>query len=73
MADIYGPPAGAPTPRIDGRADRWVGRWPAYEAVESEGVVEALIERELIDLRLALIHYLGEHGLPGEIGADVRT
>ncbi|MCK5379712.1 MAG: hypothetical protein KAJ78_09920, partial [Acidobacteria bacterium] len=30
-----------------------------------------LNERQLVDLRLKIFNYLGEHGLPGEVGRDL--
>jgi hypothetical protein len=62
---------GAPTPAINGRGRAWVGHWPSYEALVRNGPVERLRERQLIDLRLTVIDYLGRHGLPGEVGADL--
>ncbi|MDX1387720.1 MAG: hypothetical protein R3344_00915, partial [Acidobacteriota bacterium] len=63
---------GAPTPQIDARATPWVGTWTPYEAIERESRVEALAERELIDLRLRIIGFLAAHDLPGEVGADLE-
>ncbi len=64
---------GAPTPAINGRGRSWVGYWPAYETLVRNGPVERLRERQLIDLRLSVIDYLGRHRLPGEVGADLFT
>jgi hypothetical protein len=64
---------GAPTPYINGTGRPWVGRWAAYEAIEYEGPVELIHERELVDLRFRIIRYLGDHGLPGEIGFDLMV
>jgi len=65
--------AGAPTPAINGRGRAWVGYWPSYESLVRNGPVERLRERQLIDLRLSVIDYLGRHRLPGEVGADLLT
>ncbi len=65
--------AGAPTPAINGRGRAWVGYWPAYENLVRNGPVERLRERQLIDLRLSVIDYLGRNNLPGEVGADLFT
>ena len=62
---------GAPTITINGVGRPWVGDWPAYEALELEGPLALLNERQLIDLRLTIFNYLGEHGLPGEVGRDL--
>jgi hypothetical protein len=62
---------GSPTPQINGRGVPWVGRWPPYEALEREGVPELLIERQLVDLRLRIVEYLGRLQLPGEAGNDL--
>lgn len=64
---------GAPTPAINGRGRAWVGYWPSYESLVRNGPVERLRERQLIDLRLSVIDYLGRHLLPGEVGADLLT
>lgn len=65
--------AGAPTPELTGRGTHWVGRWPPYEAIEREGPIELLNERELVDLRLRIIDYLGRRRLPGEVGGDLMA
>ncbi len=65
--------AGAPTPAINGRGRAWVGYWPSYESLVRNGPVERLRERQLIDLRLLVIDYLGRNHLPGEVGADLFT
>jgi hypothetical protein len=65
--------AGAPTPELTGRGTPWVGRWPPYEAIEHEGPIELLNERELVDLRLRIIDYLGRRRLPGEVGGDLMA
>jgi hypothetical protein len=65
--------AGAPTPGLTGRGSPWVGRWPPYEAIENEGPIELINERELVDLRLRVIEYLGRNRLPGEVGGDLMT
>jgi hypothetical protein len=65
--------AGSPTPELTGRGTPWVGRWPTYEAIEREGPIELLNERELVDLRLMVIDYLGRHRLPGEVGGDLMA
>ncbi len=62
---------GAPTITINGIGRPWVGDWPPYEALESEGPLALLNERQLVDLRLKIFNYLGEHGLPGEVGRDL--
>jgi len=62
---------GSTTPAINGRRHRWVGTWTAYEAVEDERGTEPIVEREIVDLRLAVIDYLGRKGLPGNLGADL--
>jgi hypothetical protein len=63
--------AGAATPDLNGKAYRWVGAWAPYEAVEREQHTLALFERELLDLRISLLAYMGQHGLSGEVGADL--
>jgi hypothetical protein len=65
--------AGAPTPELTGRGTPWVGRWPPYEAIEREGPIELMNERELVDLRLRIIDYLGRRRLPGEVGGDLMA
>ena len=62
---------GAPTITINGVGRPWVGDWPAYEALELEGPLALLNERQLVDLRLTIFNYLGQHGLPGEVGRDL--
>ncbi len=63
---------GTPTPHINARATPWVGTWTPYEAIDRESRVEALAERELLDLRLTIIRFLALHDLPGEVGADLE-
>jgi hypothetical protein len=63
--------AGAATPALTGQGRPWVGRWPAYEAIENEGPLTPVYERELVDLRLKVLDYLGRLGLPGETGGDL--
>jgi hypothetical protein len=63
---------GAPTRHIDGKRRSWVGTWPPYEALDREAVVDALAEREVLDLRLKIIEYLASNDLPGETGADLE-
>jgi hypothetical protein len=65
--------AGSPTPELTGRGTPWVGRWPAYEAIRREGPIRLVNERELVDLRLMVIDYLGRHWLPGEVGGDLMA
>lgn len=65
--------AGAATPHVDGRYRRHAGPWPAYEALERSGVFEALVERQGVDLRLAVLDYLGRYRLPGDVGADLMA
>jgi hypothetical protein len=62
---------GAPSVTIDGRGDRRLGWWPSYEALQDEGPIELLHERELLDLRVTVVDYLGRRSLPGEVGGDV--
>jgi hypothetical protein len=64
---------GAPTRHIDGRRKPWVGTWPPYEALDREAIVDALAEREVLDLRLRIIEYLARNDLPGETGADLEV
>jgi hypothetical protein len=58
-------------PHINGIGRPWIGFWPPYEALENEGSLLQLRERQLVDLRLAIVTYLGHHKLPGEVGADL--
>ena len=62
---------GGATPALNGRGRRWVGSWPPYESVQNEAGLQPVIERELADLRLAVVAYLGRRGFPGEVGADL--
>jgi len=62
---------GSPTPQINGRGNPWVGWWPPYEAIENEGPLELLNERQLIDLRLRVLEYMGRLGLAGDTGSDL--
>ena len=63
--------AGAATPNLNGKSRPWVGTWPSFEAIERESMTLALMERELLDLRIALLAYLGRNSLPGVVGADL--
>ncbi|MDX1389114.1 MAG: hypothetical protein R3344_07985, partial [Acidobacteriota bacterium] len=63
---------GAATPDVGGKAAPWVGTWTPYEAIERESRVDALAERELVDLRLTIIEFLAAYDLPGEVGADLE-
>ncbi len=66
-------PVGSPTPHINGRGRPWIGWLPPYEAIEYEGPQELLAERQLVDLRLRVVEYLGRLALPGEVGSDLLT
>jgi hypothetical protein len=63
----------APTPHVNGRHRPWIGTWLPYEAFDREGPLAALVERELVDLRIAIGVYLARHGLPGSVGADLEA
>jgi hypothetical protein len=63
--------AGTRTTSINGRGRPWVGDWPSYEALENESDEVMLYERELVDLRLAVLAYIGKHRLPGEVAGDL--
>jgi hypothetical protein len=65
--------AGTRTPSLNGRSEPWVGDWPPYELLENERLLAALIERTMLDLRFAVLDFLGRHDLPGEVGADLMT
>ena len=62
---------GAATPWLNGRLRPWVGTWPPYEAVEFERQPYALSEREVLDLKVAILAYLGRQRLPGYLGEDL--
>ena len=62
---------GAATPHMNGRSRRALGPWPPYEALDEQRLPFALWERQLLDLRVALVAALGRAGLPGEVGRDV--
>ena len=36
-------------------------------------LLEALSERELLDLKLAVVGYAGRHGMPARVGRDLLT
>lgn len=63
--------AGARTPTIDGATIRAFGDPPPYEVLVAEGLIDGLIERQLLDLRLAVLRYVGREGLPGTVGGDL--
>ncbi len=63
--------AGASTPALNGRARRFVGTWPPYELLEHEKLLQGLVERQLLDVRLRLVEFLGKRQLPGEVGRDL--
>ncbi|HUP22437.1 MAG TPA: hypothetical protein VNB06_05800 [Thermoanaerobaculia bacterium] len=63
--------AGGRTPALNGRSSPWVGYWPPYELLENERLLAALIERCMIDLRFAVLRYLGRRALPGEVAAEL--
>jgi len=63
----------APTPHVNGRQRPWIGTWLPYEAFDREGPLAALVERELVDLRIAIAVYLARNGLPGSVGADLEA
>jgi hypothetical protein len=62
---------GVPAPALNGRVSANLGWWPPYEAVDLEGRNQGLIERELVDLHLSIVGYLGRQGLPGFVGSDL--
>jgi hypothetical protein len=64
-------PVGPATPALNGSAASALGWWPPYEAIDADGRNQALIERELVDLHLSIVGYLGRHGLPGFVGSDL--
>ncbi len=61
----------ASTPRLNGRSRRWVGTWPPYELLDQHQLPNALSERMLLDLKFAILDYLGRRGLPGDVGGDL--
>lgn len=63
--------ASTATPHVNGRTRRWIGSWPSYETLERERLPTALLERQALDLKLAVVRYLGAKGLPGDVGADL--
>jgi hypothetical protein len=63
--------AGLATPALDGGASPSLGWWPPYEAIDLDGRNQALIERELVDLHLSIVGYVGRQGLPGFVGSDL--
>jgi hypothetical protein len=63
--------AGGRTPALNGRSTPWVGYWQPYELLENERLLAALIERCMIDLRFAVLRYLGKRSLPGEVAAEL--
>jgi hypothetical protein len=65
--------AGGVTPSLNGRSQPWVGTWPPYEAVETERQMAALFERQMLDLKLVIIDYLGRNRLPGVVGQDLMA
>ena len=62
---------GCATPALDGRASPSLGWWPPYEAIDLDGRNQALVERELVDLHLSIVGYVGRQGLPGFVGSDL--
>ena len=62
---------GAPMPSALGRATPVLVGLPSFESLDHEQTIAALLERERIELRLAVIAFLGRHALPGELGADL--
>lgn len=62
---------GSPTPALNGRRHRWVGTWTPYEAVQDERGTEPIVEREIVDLRIAVLDHLGRRGIPGHVAADL--
>lgn len=65
--------AGVPSPSLTGKTRRELGWVPPYEAVEREGRLDAQFEHQALDLKLAVIEYLGVREFPGEIGADILS
>lgn len=63
---------GAATPHLNGRSRPWMGSWLPYEALDRDASTDALVERELIDLRLAVALFLARHGLSPEVGSDLQ-
>ena len=59
------------TPALDGRASPTLGWWPPYEAIDLDGRNQALVERELVDLHLSIVAYIGRQDLPGFVGSDL--
>jgi len=63
---------GTATPHLNGRSRPWMGSWLPYEALDRDASTDALVERELIDLRLAIALFLARHRLPPELGSDLQ-
>lgn len=63
---------GAPTPHVNGYHRSRFGQWLPYEAFDREGPLAALVERELVDLRITIALYLSRNDLPGSVGADLE-
>ena len=62
---------GVPSPALDGKASPTLRWWPPYEAIDLDGRNQALVERELVDLHLSIVGYIGRQGLPGFVGSDL--
>jgi hypothetical protein len=65
-------PVGARTPHLNGRFRPWMGSWLPYEALDRDASTDALVERELIDLRLAIALFLARHRLSPAVGSDLQ-
>jgi hypothetical protein len=62
---------GIASPSLNGRSMASLEWWPPYEAIDLDGRNQALVERELVDLHLLVVGYLGRQGLPGFVGSDL--
>ena len=66
--------AGVAMPHVLSRMPRgrvWVGRWPSYENLAHDRWIAPLEERGVVDLKLAVVRFLGRRGLAGNLGPDL--
>jgi hypothetical protein len=63
--------AGPSSPTANGRSGPSVGWWPSFEGIALEDSNQALVERELVDLHLQVVAFVGRHRLPGFVASDV--
>jgi hypothetical protein len=62
---------GVRSPSLDGTRSPTLRWWPPYEAIDLDGRNQALVERELVDLHLSIVGYIGRQGLPGFVGSEL--